>query len=80
MRRGGLSFTDFKNGLASLKNPLLLAVLLGIVFHTLGLDIQGPYLAICAEDVFSVLPAHYRLDAQRAAGNLNRPLAGWEDS
>ncbi|MEM3466932.1 MAG: MFS transporter, partial [Candidatus Jordarchaeales archaeon] len=26
-RRNGLSFTDFKNGLASLKNPLLLAVL-----------------------------------------------------
>ncbi|MEM2050567.1 MAG: MFS transporter [Thermoproteota archaeon] len=52
-RRNGLSFTDFKNGLASLKNPLLLAVLLGIVFHTLGLGIQGPYLAIYAEDVLA---------------------------
>ncbi|MEM3388124.1 MAG: MFS transporter [Thermoproteota archaeon] len=51
--RNGLSFTDFKNGLASLKNPLLLAVLLGIVFHTLGLGIQGPYLAIYAEDVLA---------------------------
>ncbi|MEM2930205.1 MAG: MFS transporter [Thermoproteota archaeon] len=52
-RRDRLSFTDFKKGLASLKNPLLLAVLLGIVFHTLGLGIQGPYLAIYAEDVLA---------------------------
>ncbi|MCX8183793.1 MAG: MFS transporter [Crenarchaeota archaeon] len=52
-RRNGLSFTDFKNGLASLKNPLLLAVLLGIVFHTLGIGIQGPYLAIYAENVLA---------------------------
>ncbi|MBO3753444.1 MAG: MFS transporter [Candidatus Brockarchaeota archaeon] len=52
-RRDGLSFTDFKNGLASLKNPLLLAVLLGVVFHTLGLGIQSPYLAIYARDVLA---------------------------
>lgn len=52
-RRNGLSFTDFKNGLASLKNPLLLAVLLGIMFHMLGIGIQGPYLAIYAGDVLA---------------------------
>ncbi|MGB9717414.1 MAG: MFS transporter [Thermoproteota archaeon] len=52
-RRDGLSFMNFKNGLSSLKNPLLFAVLLGIMFHTLGLGIQGPYLAIYAEDVLA---------------------------
>jgi len=48
-----LSYWNFKDGLVALKNPLLLAVLLGIVFHTFGLGIQGPYLTIYASDVLA---------------------------
>jgi predicted MFS family arabinose efflux permease len=48
-----LSYADFKNGLIILKNPLLLAVLFGIIFHTLGIGIQGPYLTIYAGDVLA---------------------------
>jgi predicted MFS family arabinose efflux permease len=48
-----LSYANFKHGLAILKNPLLLAVLLGIMFHTLGIGIQSPYLAIYASDVLA---------------------------
>ena len=48
------SYNDkLRNGLVILKNPLLLAVLFGIVFHMLGLGIQGPYLAIYASDVLT---------------------------
>lgn len=46
-------YDKLRNGLIILKNPLLLAVLFGIVFHMLGLGIQGPYLAIYASDVFT---------------------------
>lgn len=46
-------FGNFRNGLVILKNPLLLAVLFGIVFHMLGLGIQSPYLAIYASDVLA---------------------------
>ncbi|MEM2275704.1 MAG: MFS transporter [Thermoproteota archaeon] len=46
-------YANFKNGLAMLKNPLMLAVLLGIIFHTLGIGIQSPYLAIYARDVLA---------------------------
>lgn len=42
---------QLKNGLTILKDPPLVAVLLGIVFHQLGLGIQGPYLTIYARDV-----------------------------
>jgi len=46
-------YGKLRNGLAILRNPLLLAVLFGIVFHMLGLGIQGPYLAIYASDVLT---------------------------
>jgi len=42
---------QLKNGLTILRNPPLFAVLLGIVFHQLGLGIQSPYLTIYARDV-----------------------------
>ncbi len=42
---------QFKNGVIILKNPALLAVLFGIVFHQLGLGISNPYLTIYARDV-----------------------------
>ena len=44
-------YKHIKNDLTMLRNPLLLAVLFGIVFHQLGLGIQGPYLPIYASDV-----------------------------
>jgi len=46
-------YVRMRNGLAILRSPLLLAVLFGIVFHMLGLGIQGPYLAIYASDVLT---------------------------
>ncbi len=42
---------QFKNSVIILKNPALLAVLFGIVFHQLGLGISNPYLTIYARDV-----------------------------
>jgi len=45
------AFRQFKNGLIILKNPALLAVLLGIVFHQLGLGISNPYLTIYTQQV-----------------------------
>jgi predicted MFS family arabinose efflux permease len=42
---------QFKNGVIILKNPALLAVLCGIVFHQLGLGISNPYLTIYAQNV-----------------------------
>lgn len=45
------SIRQFRNGLAILKSPPLLAVLLGIVFHQLGLGIESPFLTIYAGDV-----------------------------
>lgn len=44
---------NLRNGLAILKSPPLLAVLFGVVFHTVGLGIEGPYLAIYAQDVLT---------------------------
>jgi len=50
-------FKQLKNGLAILKHPPLIAVLLGIAFHQLGLGIEGPYLTIYARDIlFFSLP------------------------
>lgn len=62
-----LSYSNFKNDLAMLKNPFLLAVLFGVIFHTLGLGIQGPYLAIYANDVlaFSLPTISLMLSAQQ---------------
>ena len=54
----GSHFRQLKNGLIMLRNPSLLAVVFGIVFHQLGLGIQGPYLAIYASSVLAFsLPA-----------------------
>jgi len=39
---------QLKNGLAILRSPSLLAVLLGIVFHQMGIGIENPYLTIYA--------------------------------
>ena len=60
-------FRQLKNGLAMLRNPSLLAVLFGIVFHQLGLGIQGPYLAIYASNVlvFSLPAISLMLGLQR---------------
>ena len=60
-------FGQLKNGLAMLRNPSLLAVLFGIVFHQLGLGIQGPYVAIYASNVlvFSLPAISLMLGLQR---------------
>lgn len=42
---------QFKSGLIILKNPSLLAVLFGIVFHQLGLGIQNPYITIYTRNI-----------------------------
>lgn len=42
---------QFKSGLVILKNPSLLAVLFGIVFHQLGLGIQNPYITIYTSNI-----------------------------
>jgi len=59
--------TQLKQDLAILKYPPLLAVLLGIVFHQLGLGIEGPYLTIYARDVllFSLPSISLMLGLQR---------------
>ena len=44
-------YKQLKNGLTILKYPPLIAVLLGIAFHQLGLGIEGPYLTIYARDI-----------------------------
>ncbi|MBO3802856.1 MAG: MFS transporter [Candidatus Brockarchaeota archaeon] len=46
-------YGKLKGGFAVLKSPFLLAVLFGIVFHMLGLGIQGPYMVIYASDVLA---------------------------
>jgi predicted MFS family arabinose efflux permease len=50
---GESPYRSMRNGFAILKSPPLLAVLFAVVFHTLGLGIQGPYLAIYARNVLS---------------------------
>jgi DHA1 family multidrug resistance protein-like MFS transporter len=44
-------FRRFVDGLSILKSPFLLAVLFSIVFHRLGLGIQGPYLTLYARNI-----------------------------
>jgi MFS family permease len=58
---------QFKNGVRLLRSPPFLAVLLGIVFHQLGLGIEGPYLTIYAWDLllFSLPTISFMLAAQR---------------
>jgi predicted MFS family arabinose efflux permease len=60
-------FTQLKNGLAILKYPPLLAVLIGIMFHMLGLGIEGPYLTIYARNIllFSLPTISLMLGVQR---------------
>ncbi len=61
------AFKQFKNGLIILKNPALLAVLFGIVFHQLGLGISNPYLTIYTQNVlgFSMPMISLMLGIQR---------------
>lgn len=61
------AFKQFKNGLIILKNPALLAVLFGIVFHQLGLGISNPYLTIYTQNVlgFSLPMISLMLGLQR---------------
>ena len=63
----GSSYDKLRNGLAILKSPPLLAVLFGVVFHMLGLGIQGPYLAIYARNVlmFSLPSISLMLSAEQ---------------
>jgi len=63
----GSYFGQLKNGLVMLRNPSLLAVLFGIVFHQLGLGIQGPYVAIYASNLllFSLPAISLMLGLQR---------------
>jgi len=42
---------QFKNGLAILRSPPLLAILFGIVFHQMGIGIENPYLTIYARNL-----------------------------
>ncbi len=42
---------QLKNGLTILRNPPLFAILVGIIFHQLGLGIQNPYVTIYARDI-----------------------------
>ena len=60
-------FRQLKNGLVMLRNPALLAVLFGIIFHQLGLGIEGPYVAIYASSVlvFSLPAISLMLGLQR---------------
>jgi MFS family permease len=64
-------FQQLKNGLTILKYPPLLAVLMGIMFHQLGLGIEGPYMTIYARDIllFS-LPAISLMLGSRSLGIL----------
>ena len=55
------SLGQIKTSLAMLKNPPLLAVLFGVVFHQLGLGIQNPYLSVYANQVLLFLPASVSL-------------------
>jgi predicted MFS family arabinose efflux permease len=61
------AFRQFKNGLIILKNPALLAVLFGIVFHQLGLGISNPYVTIYTQNVllFSLPMISLMLGLQR---------------
>jgi predicted MFS family arabinose efflux permease len=60
-------FTQLKNGLTILKYPPFLAVLIGIMFHMLGLGIEGPYLTIYARNIllFSLPAISLMLGIQR---------------
>ncbi|MCW4041479.1 MAG: MFS transporter [Candidatus Bathyarchaeota archaeon] len=60
-------WTQLKNGLTLLRSPPFLAVLMGIVFHQLGLGIEGPYLTIYARDLllFSLPIISVMLGVQR---------------
>jgi predicted MFS family arabinose efflux permease len=60
-------WAQLKNGLILLRSPPFLAVLMGIVFHQLGLGIEGPYLTIYARDLlsFSLPTISFMLGAQR---------------
>jgi predicted MFS family arabinose efflux permease len=60
-------WAQLKNGLILLRSPPFLAVLMGIVFHQLGLGIEGPYLTIYARDMllFSLPTISLMLGAQR---------------
>jgi len=60
-------WAQLKNGLILLRSPPFLAVLMGIVFHQLGLGIEGPYLTIYARDIllFSLPTISLMLGAQR---------------
>jgi predicted MFS family arabinose efflux permease len=61
------AWIQLKNGLTLLRSPPFLAVLMGIVFHQLGLGIEGPYLTIYARDLlsFSLPTISFMLGAQR---------------
>ncbi len=59
--RAKLNLGQIRNSLTMLKNPPLLAVLFGVVFHQLGLGIQNPYLAVYANQVLLFLPASVSL-------------------
>ena len=60
-------WAQLKNGLILLRSPPFLAVLMAIVFHQLGLGIEGTYLTIYARDilVFSLPTISLMLGAQR---------------
>jgi len=60
-------YKELKNGLTVLKYPPLIAVLVGISFHQLGLGIEGPYLTIYARDIllFSLPTISIMLGLQR---------------
>jgi MFS family permease len=60
-------WAQLKNGLILLRSPPFLAVLMGIVFHQLGLGIEGPFLTIYARDMllFSLPTISLMLGAQR---------------
>jgi len=59
--RARLNLEQIRMSLAMLKNPPLLAVLFGVVFHQLGLGIQNPYLSVYANQVLLFLPASVSL-------------------
>ncbi len=66
-RRNDTLWIQLKNGFTLLRSPPFLAVLMAIVFHQLGLGIEGPYLTIYARDLLSfTLPTiSVMLGAQR---------------
>ncbi|MEM2093844.1 MAG: MFS transporter [Candidatus Bathyarchaeia archaeon] len=59
--RTRVTLGQIKENVNMLKNPPLLAVLFGVIFHQLGLGIQNPYLSVYANQILLFLPASVSL-------------------